>query len=61
MTAGLHKDDDGEMWAWCPACGEEVIIEKDDISGEMPDGTLEYFTYCSECGQGFYSSEAYNN
>ena len=57
MTAVLHKDD---MTCWCPACGEYVYVNEDDIDEYDENGIPEYWVHCLECGQNFYVSEKYN-
>lgn len=62
MVAGLWKGAmDGEWHCWCPACGEEVLVDIDDKDYEvLDDGNKEWLVYCPECNQGFYVSESYN-
>lgn len=57
MTAGLNKED---MTCWCPACGEIVDVEEDDLDSIMDDGHPEYWVRCPYCHQSFYVSEDYN-
>ena len=58
MVAGLNKE---EMTCWCPACGELVDVDNDEIDGYDENGIPEYLVYCPECHQGFYVSENYNS
>lgn len=58
MTAYLHKDNDG-MYAYCPACGEEIEVYEEDECGEVENGVKEYYVECPECGQSFYASTEY--
>ena len=57
MTAGLHKED---MTCWCPACGEIVDVDDDEIDVYDEDGIPEYWVRCPYCHQSFYVSDAYN-
>lgn len=56
MVSHLNKE---YMTTNCPACGHEIDVCEADLNGTMPDGCKEYECSCPECGQGFYSSEAY--
>ena len=62
MVAGLWKGVmDGEWHCWCPACGSEEDVDITDPDFEiLEDGNKEWLVYCSECNQGFYVSESYN-
>lgn len=57
MTAGLNKED---MICWCPACGEYVDVDEDDLDSILDDGHPEYWVHCPNCHQDFYVSEDYN-
>ena len=55
-----HDDASDELACWCPACGEINYVDDGDEYATLPDGKKEYFLYCVECGQGFYTSESYD-
>lgn len=59
LVSGL-RGEPGDRWAYCPACGERVWVDDDDEYDVLPSGNKEYFTYCGECGQGFYVSVDYD-
>lgn len=59
LVSGL-RGEPGDMWAYCPACGERVWVDDDEEYDVLSSGNKEYFTYCGTCGQGFYVSKDYD-
>lgn len=60
LVANLKVENNGEMWAWCPACGKQIEVWEDEYYQTLDDGNKEYDVTCS-CGESFYASESYYN